>query len=164
MHHVCLCDFLLVPLGLLMNRHALPIEVKVTGAINPPTQRHCDGGQQACAHCCHLHYPPAEACSSIYSHVEHVWHRAKGLVRSPPTLFDCSEMLLHFLPVNWGTVTWLLLCHHAAVVGSCYRSHQTNQANTLISRLKKMQKSIYLFKKKIKFNSVSLLYWRQWSH
>lgn len=34
MHHVCLTVSLLVPLGPLMNRHALPIEVKVMAVIS----------------------------------------------------------------------------------------------------------------------------------
>lgn len=40
MHHVCFSVSLLVPFGPLMNRHALPIEVKVMAVISARHEHH----------------------------------------------------------------------------------------------------------------------------
>lgn len=75
MHHVCLSDFLLVPLGLLMNRHALPIEVKVAAVINPPTRASLWWEATSVWPGCQLHYPPAGV---VFVHVVHVGLRLRG--------------------------------------------------------------------------------------
>lgn len=104
MHHVCFSVFLLVPLGPLMNRHALPIEVKVMAVISTIHEHHSVLWWEATSvyPCCQLHYLPVEPYLSLYTHVEHIWRSAMNLVYWPWLLIDCNQMLLdfHFLLAN----------------------------------------------------------------
>ncbi len=62
MHCVCHSVSLLVPLGLLMNRHALPIKVKVMTVISTRHKHHSVLWWEATSvhRCCQLHYLPVE--------------------------------------------------------------------------------------------------------
>lgn len=109
--------------GPLMNRHALPIEVKVMAVISTRHGHHSVLWWEATSvyHCCQLHYLPVEPYLSLYTHVEHIWRCAMNLVYQPWLLLDCNQMLLdvHFLFRRLRNNHLFVACQNATIVGNC---------------------------------------------
>lgn len=82
----CVCDCLticlLVSLGTLMNRHALPIEVKVIAVISIRHEHHFVLWWETTgfSHCCQLHFLHVEPHWSLYTHVEGIWPSVVNMV------------------------------------------------------------------------------------
>lgn len=129
---VCVCAWCIMSVsvslclslwGPLMNRHALPIEVKVMAVISTRHGHHSVLWWEATSvyHCCQLHYLPVEPYLSLYTNVEHIWRRAMNLVYQPWLLLDCNQMLLdfHFLFSRLRNNHLFVAWQNATIVGNC---------------------------------------------
>lgn len=117
MHHVCFTVSLLVPFGNLMNRHALPIEVKVTAAISARHEHLPALWREATSvyHCCQLHCLPAGAMFVLVHRcgTHGTWTRLGG--NNYLITMGCGWIFI--VVVDWGTVCCLPVC--ATVKGNC---------------------------------------------